>query len=130
MYFSDPLNAFEFFAFVTIAIAYALAIVAPADEALGWNERALALAGSSADPDAQRWQGSLCNNIGWTHHGNGDYETALEHFEAALAHRRAAGKADDIRVARWCVARCLRSTSPKRSATPTRRYRRSSARLW
>ncbi|MCP3916378.1 MAG: tetratricopeptide repeat protein [bacterium] len=94
---------------LAVDAAHMLGIVEPAAEALAWNERALAIAESSDDPDARRWKGSLHNNIGWTHHGAGDYATALAHFEAALAHRREQGEASNVRVARWCVARCLRS---------------------
>jgi tetratricopeptide (TPR) repeat protein len=86
-----------------------VAIVVRDDEALRWNQRALDLARTSSDPDARRWEGSLCNNIGWTYHGRGDYARALELFEAALRARREQGKPDDVRVARWCIARCLRS---------------------
>lgn len=81
----------------------------PPEQALEWNQRALDLAESSDDPDAQRWKGSLCNNIGWTYHRNSDYQTALRYFDRQLEYRREQGKVDDIRVARWCIARCLRS---------------------
>ena len=39
----------------------------------------------------------------------GEHETALDYFERALAHRVSAGKPKDVRVARWCLARCLRA---------------------
>jgi tetratricopeptide (TPR) repeat protein len=93
---------------LAVDAAHMVAITRP-DETLAWNERALALAESSAEPDARRWRGSLHNNIGWTKHGAGDYDAALAHFEAALACRREEGKPGDVRVARWCVARCHRS---------------------
>lgn len=94
---------------LAVDAVHMIGIVESGDEALRWNQLALDLASSSADPDAQRWKGSLCNNIGWTHHGAGDFDRSLEYFEQALEHRLAQGKADDVRVARWCVARCLRS---------------------
>ncbi len=94
---------------LAVDAAHMVAIVESPDEALRWNELALDLAESSNDPDAQRWKGSLCNNIGWTYHGNGDYQTALTYFDRQFEYRREQGKADDIRVARWCIARCLRS---------------------
>ena len=74
-----------------------------------WNERALALAESSADPLARRWRASLLNNQGWTRHGEGRYAEALDLFERALEARRELGEESSIRVARWCVARSLRS---------------------
>lgn len=94
---------------LAVDAAHMIAIVESGDEALKWDQKALDLANSSADPDAQRWKGSLCNNIGWTYHTDGDYDTALSYFEQALAHRQEQGKADELRIARWCVARCLRS---------------------
>ena len=94
---------------LAVDAAHMVATVEVGKEALKWNHKALDLANSSADPDAQRWTGSLCNNIGWTYHSEGDFDRALEYFEQALEHRLEQGKADDVRVARWCIARCLRS---------------------
>ncbi len=89
--------------------AHMLGIVESGEEALRWNLRALELAERSSDPGAQRWRGSLHNNIGWTFHEDRDYDRALAHFERALELRREEGKEENIRIARWCVARCLRS---------------------
>jgi tetratricopeptide (TPR) repeat protein len=87
-----------------------LAIVSTGhDEQMGWNLRALELAESSPAPRARRWRGSLYNNIGWTQHDAGRYDEALETFYKALRFREEQGTASDIRVARWCVARTLRS---------------------
>jgi tetratricopeptide (TPR) repeat protein len=88
--------------------AHMLAIVAPPDEALAWNRRALAFADASADERARRWRGSLLNNIGWAYHAAGDLPAALDYLERALAFRREQGQAEPIRVARWCVARVRR----------------------
>jgi tetratricopeptide (TPR) repeat protein len=95
---------------LAVDAAHMVAIVeaAPADQAR-WNERALALAAGSTDPKARQWRGSLLNNMGWTRHGEKDYAAALDLFEQALAARLEQGDAGSIRVARWCVARCLRS---------------------
>ena len=89
--------------------AHMIAIVEDADAALMWNQKSLDLANSSSESDAQRWKGSLCNNIGWVHHGDGDFEIALKYFQEALKHRLEQNKANEIRTSRWCVARCLRS---------------------
>ena len=94
---------------LAVDAAHMVATVEVGNNALKWNHKALDLTNSSSDPDAQRWMGSLCNNIGWSHHRNGDYDKALTYFEQALLHRQAQGKPDDIRIARWCIARCLRS---------------------
>src|SRR6185503_10602543 len=76
---------------------------------MAWNERALVLSQTSADPAARRWRASLLNNMGWTRHGEGAYGAALELFEQALDAHREQGDEGLIRIARWCVARCLRS---------------------
>ncbi len=90
--------------------AHMLAIAAESqDETLAWNERALELAEGSDDERAQRWRASLLNNLGWARHDGGDYEAALALFERALAERQKRGATRETRIARWCVARCLRS---------------------
>lgn len=89
--------------------AHMVAIVEPPDGALAWNERALALAESSADPAAQRWRASLFNNLGWTYHAMGDDARALDLFMRAVPLREATGNAATTRIARWSVARILRS---------------------
>ena len=99
-------NGFDFY---TVDAAHMIAIVDPPEEALRWNEKALAVAQASDDQRARNWEGSLSNNIGWTLHDAGEYARALEMFERALAARVRQGKAADIRISRWCVARCLRS---------------------
>jgi len=94
---------------LAVDAAHMIALVVDAKEAFKWNQKALDFANSSNEADAQRWKGSLCNNIGWTHHGNGDFDTALKYFQQALDHRREQDKAEETRMAQWCVARCLRS---------------------
>ena len=89
--------------------AHMLGIVAPGDSSEAWNQRALAMAERSSDPKARKWLGSLYNNLGWTHHDRKDYEKALEVFRKALTAREAGGKAGEVQIARWCVARTLRS---------------------
>lgn len=76
---------------------------------LTWNLRALELAESNSDERARRWRASLYNNIGWTYHDRGEYGEALAMFEQALALREEQGKTPQIRIARWMVARALRS---------------------
>jgi tetratricopeptide (TPR) repeat protein len=95
--------------FHAVDAAHMLAIVEPADAAMPWHERAIALAQSSADGRARGWLGSLYNNLGWTQHDRGEYPAALATFEKALALREQQGKAGPIRIARWSVARALRS---------------------
>jgi tetratricopeptide (TPR) repeat protein len=94
---------------LAVDAAHMVAIVEEEAGALDWNERALALAGESTDPDARRWEASLLNNLGWTHHGAGRYEQALDCFERAAVLREEAGDRTSWFVARWAVARARRS---------------------
>jgi len=95
--------------FYAIDAAHMLAIVESDQGALDWNLKALDLAENSADERARKWRGSLYNNIGWTYHDRGDYAAALDIFHKALDLRLADGKPGPIRIARWCIARTLRS---------------------
>jgi tetratricopeptide (TPR) repeat protein len=95
--------------FYTVDAAHMLGISEPPDKQLAWSLKALEVAEQSADPRAQKWRGSLYNNIGWTYHDQGQYAKALELFERALAWREAQGQANEIRIAHWCVARAFRS---------------------
>lgn len=88
--------------------AHMMAIACP-ERSLEWNLRALELAQDSPDPKARRWRGSLHNNLGWTWFGRGQFDSALASFREALACRQESGSPDDVFVARWCVARCLRA---------------------
>ena len=89
--------------------AHMLGIVETGDSSVAWNRRAVDLAQGSSDPKARRWLGSLYNNLGWTFHDKGDFAAALDLFRKALKAREESGKPGDVRVARWCVARALRS---------------------
>jgi tetratricopeptide (TPR) repeat protein len=94
---------------LAIDAAHMLGIVTVGEESVRWNEEALALAGHSPDPKARRWRGSLYNNLGWTYHDSGRLPEALACFQQALDARREQGQLGPERIARWCVARCLRS---------------------
>lgn len=94
---------------LAVDAAHMLAIAETGDNVLAWNERALELAEVSDDPAARKWLGSLYNNLGWTYHDRGDAPRALELFKRAEAFRREHGNPESQRVARWCVARCLRT---------------------
>lgn len=96
---------------LAVDAAHMVAIAEPAPAAQeAWNLKAIAHAEASADPRARRWLGSLLNNLGWTLHDAGRPADALPLFERCLAWHRAnkpGGGGED--VARWTVARCLRS---------------------
>jgi tetratricopeptide (TPR) repeat protein len=95
--------------FYAVDAAHMLGIVEPGEAGLVWNLRALDAAERSTEPRVRRWRGSLYNNIGWTYHDAGQYERALAMFESALVCREEEGHASEIRIARWAVARALRS---------------------
>lgn len=81
-----------------------------------WNERALAMAEASTDPDARRWRGSLLNNLAWDHLDAGDPTGALALFEAALVERRRTGNAELIRHAEDAVAEARALLGPASTA--------------
>jgi tetratricopeptide (TPR) repeat protein len=86
-----------------------LAIVAPENEQLALNERAIALANAAIDPRARRWLASLYNNTAWTHFDAGNLDEALRLFELALEERLVVNKSRETGIARWAVARTLRA---------------------
>ncbi len=98
--------------FYTIDAAHMLGIAMPTNnEQLQWNLLALGLTGETVVPRAQKWRGSLLNNIGWTYHDRENYQQALTTFEEAHAWHKenAQDKPERIRIAKWCVARTYRS---------------------
>jgi tetratricopeptide (TPR) repeat protein len=95
--------------FFTVDAAHMMAIVEPGDDGLAWNMKAIAFAENSSDPRAYTWLGSLYNNTGWDYHEKGEFNQALDLFQRALVFREKQGNADNIRIARWCIGRCLRS---------------------
>ena len=103
---SDNLPGADFY---RVDALHMLAIAAPTDERLKWHVEALAAADASSDPRARGWRASLLHNLGWTFHERQEYATALDYWQKALAAREAAGNAAPIRVAKWTVARGLRS---------------------
>ncbi|MDE2729275.1 MAG: tetratricopeptide repeat protein [Gemmatimonadota bacterium] len=89
--------------------AHMLGICEPVDASLMWNNRAMEAAEASGDPRAKGWLGALYNNTGWTYHDAGEYEKALELFEKGLAWRTEWDNSQTTQIARWTVARALRS---------------------
>jgi tetratricopeptide (TPR) repeat protein len=79
------------------------------ESSAAWNTRAIAEAEASDDPAARRWLASLLNNHGWDKHEAGDYAAALGLFERALAAREEQGGEPEVTIAKWTVARALRS---------------------
>lgn len=96
----------------------ALHMIAIADPARSReaNEQALAEANASDDPRAQRWKASLLNNLGWAYHASGEFDRALTCFLEAVVLREEMGAPGPLLIARWCVARALRSLGEHESA--------------
>ena len=86
-----------------------VALVAPADEQLALNRRALEIARAATEQRARDWDASLLNNIGMTYADAGDFDAALATFEEALAARERIGDPAQIRVARWMIGWSLRN---------------------
>jgi tetratricopeptide (TPR) repeat protein len=89
--------------------AHMLAIATEGEEQIAWARRALEIADSSEDPRARRWTASITHNLGWTLHDLGRYDEAMEQWRRALALREERGEPEPLRIARWTVARGLRS---------------------
>lgn len=80
------------------------------------NREALSLAEESQDESDRRWRGPILNNLGWDVFGAGRFAEALEIFEKAVLVRAEYGEPEPLRIARWCVARCLRELRRHREA--------------
>ena len=78
-------------------------------EAFDWNQRGLAIARVSQDPKARSLIPAMLNNSAWDLHDAGRFNEALPLFEEAQAEWIARSKPEQIQIARWAVARCLRS---------------------
>jgi tetratricopeptide (TPR) repeat protein len=96
-------------AFYRIDALHMLGIADAVERRAGWDRQALAAAEAATDPRARNWRGSLLHNLGWEAHDAGRYAEALDYWQRALALREASGDAARTRIARWTVARGLRS---------------------
>jgi tetratricopeptide (TPR) repeat protein len=94
--------------FYAVDALHMLAITVSPEERLLWNYRAIDYAKQSGQERARNWLGSLYNNTGWTLFDDGRYEEALEMFQDALAFRETQGNPENVKIARWCVAKTLR----------------------
>jgi len=96
-------------AYYRVDALHMLAIASPGDRQLDWHRRALAAAQAADDERTRGWRASLLNNLGWTMHDRGDYTAAVDYWRQALDAREAANDVPRARIARWTVARGLRS---------------------
>ncbi|MCW2749456.1 MAG: hypothetical protein JWR83_566 [Aeromicrobium sp.] len=77
---------------------------------------AIEIAESAPDERTRRWAIALHNNLGWSLHDIGELEPALAEFELALEASRTYGSAEQVHIAKWSVARCLRSLGQRDEA--------------
>ena len=78
-------------------------------DAIEWNQRGLALARRSEEPKAKALIPAMLNNNAWDLHTMGRFEEALVLFGEAQAEWTSRGKLERIQIAKWSVARSLRS---------------------
>ena len=78
-------------------------------ESVEWNQRGLSMARNSQDPKAQALIPAMLNNSAWDLHDMGRHAEALALFQEAQAEWQRLGKPAQIQIAKWSVARCLRS---------------------
>jgi len=95
--------------FYAIDAAHMSAIAEKPENQLAWNLKALEQVEKTQDPRAQKWAGSLYNNIGWTYHDQGKFSEALGYFEKCLAWHQTRQTGESLLIAKWSVARTLRS---------------------
>ncbi len=101
--------------FLAVDALHMLAIADPRSAARHTND-ALALVEATDDVRTQRWAVSLHNNLGWALHDEGHYVDALDEFEAAHRVSMEVGTDAQEYVARWAIARCLRSLGRNQEA--------------
>ncbi len=92
-----------------VDVAHMLGIVEPPEKQLYWSLQALAIAEKTKDARAKGWRGPLYNNIGWTYHDLGQFDTALVYFKKGLEWREKIGDQAGTLIAKWTVGRTLRS---------------------
>jgi tetratricopeptide (TPR) repeat protein len=95
---------------LAVDAAHMVAITFAGSElAIDWNLKGLEIARPSVDAKARSLIPAMLNNSAWDLHDMGRYDQALPLFEEALTEWVAREKPTQIQIAKWSVARCLRS---------------------
>lgn len=94
--------------FLAVDAAHMLGIAQPESSA-EWTERGIRIVEATSDDRTKRWAIALHNNRGWALHDEEHFDKALAEFERADAAAQAHGNQEQQHVARWAIARCLRS---------------------
>ncbi len=95
--------------FYTIDAAHMMAIVETPEQQITWHEVCFNLCNTTTNERAKKWFGSVSNNLGWTYHDLGRFEDAFETFQKALEWQEGNGTPKNIQIAKWSIARTLRS---------------------
>ena len=93
-----------------------MAAIVDTDNAERWFQEAMRELADIRDPRTQRWTVALCTNYGWHLHDAGRFAEALDAFRAAVTASLRFGTAEQLFVARWAEARCLRSLGRRAEA--------------
>lgn len=107
--------------FYTVDALHMLGIAAPPEARLDWNLLAIQYAENSEDEHARNWLASLYNNTGWTLFDGQRHEEALDLFQRAVPLREKQGNPENLRIARWSVAKILRALGRVDEALQTQR---------
>jgi tetratricopeptide (TPR) repeat protein len=93
-----------------------MAAIVDTEHAEHWFQQAMLELADIRDARTQRWTIALCTNYGWHLHDAGRYAEALDAFRAAVTAALRFGGAEQLFVARWAEARCLRSLGRRAEA--------------
>jgi tetratricopeptide (TPR) repeat protein len=105
---AERLAAQDDLPFLRLDALHMLAIADPA-HAEQHTRSALRVLDGVYDERTMRWGISLHNNLGWYFHEAARYDEALIEFEEAHRAANSVGTEMQRYVARWAIARCLRS---------------------
>jgi tetratricopeptide (TPR) repeat protein len=94
--------------FHAVDAAHMLGIISEGEVALEWNLKAMQFAEDSQDAKTKSWLGSLYNNIGWTMHGLGRFDQALECFLNNETWYRERLRHEEALIAHWSMSKMLR----------------------
>lgn len=94
--------------FLVLDALHLLAVIDDGHEK-DWSEVAFAVLERASQPRTRRWGVGLHNNLGWHLHDAGLAEEALPHFERSLEYATQYGTSEQRFIARWAIAKCLRT---------------------
>lgn len=93
---------------LAVDAAHMMGIVESGEKSVEWNEKAMEIAEASSDHKANKWLGSLYNNLGWTYFEMKQYERALDLFRKDAVWYEQNNVKNYVNVAHWSAAKTLR----------------------